>query len=216
MDNYIEYIRRGLVFAPEKKFYRAQSAVPIFIAFLCLVYGVVLKGAYLYAALGLIIFGVITIIVVFSLSAHEFTVKNRLTMQVAFCINWMVQFSGMATIVFVMKLGFNVCVFLIYLPAIIIPLLSGLNTSKKLKRKDHFEKRKITPGTVGLGGTIAWIIGSNIAALFRNVSQSTVAIVIVVCAIIINCAFSLGLLSIQRLYYISKYNLEEELQQINI
>ena len=46
----------------------------------------------------------------------------------------------------------------------------------------------------------------NLAAIFRDVDQSTAAIVILICFTILNGFMSLGLLSFQKLYYLNKYD----------
>ena len=44
----------------------------------------------------------------------------------------------------------------------------------------------------------------NFAALFRNAEQSVIVIIILICFTIVNSILSVGLLSIQRLYYLNK------------
>ena len=48
------------------------------------------------------------------------------------------------------------------------------------------------------------IMGMNFAAIFRNMDQAAAIIVMLVIFTTLNIIFSFGLLSVQRLYYLSK------------
>ena len=102
--------------------------------------------------------------------------------------------------------GFTPWFLLIYLPVILIPLFQGIKIHKALKKPDY-DPQKIAKVNTKVSLFFYGILGMNFAAIFRNVDQSIAFIVVLFCFSILNGLMSLGLLSLQKLYYMKKFKI---------
>lgn len=205
IDNITEYIKSGLGIAPEKKQFRMLVSAPFIMTLtMGLIPGIVLGGYQLILSITMIVTSLVMIIAVFILSNQKFTVKNRLILQILIYSNWILQISLLELMYFSIMSSFSVFLYLIYIPPILIPLLLGINAAKKIKKDTLFNTQKILHSGVRVSLTMSGIIGMNFAAIFRNTSQKTAYIVVLTGCTIITSFLSIGLLSIQRLYYLLK------------
>ena len=104
----------------------------------------------------------------------------------------------------------NFWILLIYIPNILIPLFAGIKIHKGLINSSYNVKR-MTKSNIQSVGFLTGIMGMSFAAIFRNMDQNVAFIVVLLCFSILNGFMSLGLLSIQKLYYIKKYDLSDTL-----
>lgn len=205
IDNIIEYIKSGLGIAPEKKQFRMLVSAPFIMTLtMGLIPGIVLGGYQLILSIMMMITALIMTIAVFILSNQKFTVKNRLILQILIYSNWILQISFLELMYFSIMFPYSIFLYLIYIPPILIPLLLGINAAKKIKKDTLFPSKKILHSGVRVSLIMSGIIGMNFAAIFRNTSQKTAYIVVLTCCAIITSFLSIGLLSIQRLYYLLK------------
>lgn len=205
INNVIEYIKSGLGFVPEPKLFRKLGSGSGILTFLVgLIPGIVLGGYWMLISIIMIVSFLITMIVVYVLSAKELTVKNRLILQVIICLSWIWQMSLLVTMFYTMAYGINIYLFLLNIPTILIPLLLSVKASKKLKKDTPFNSREISHSHIRITGSMTGIIGMNLAAIFRNVGQNTAIIIVLSSLLFLTYLFSFGLLSIQRLYYLYK------------
>lgn len=143
IDNITEYIKSGLGIAPEKKQFRMLVSAPfIMILTMGLIPGIVLGGYQLILSIMMMITALIMTIAVFILSNQKFTVKNRLILQILIYSNWILQISFLELMYFSIMFPYSVFLYLIYIPPILIPLLLGINATKKSKKILCFRLKK--------------------------------------------------------------------------
>lgn len=142
IDNITEYIKSGLGIAPEKKQFRMLVSAPfIMILTMGLIPGIVLGGYQLILSIMMMITALIMTIAVFILSNQKFTVKNRLILQILIYSNWILQISFLELMYFSIMFPYSVFLYLIYIPPILIPLLLGINATKKIKKDTLFPSK---------------------------------------------------------------------------
>ena len=145
------------------------------------------------------------ILSVFLLSSKEMTLKRCLCMDICIFGTWVLNLSILELMCFTMWKNFTPWFLFVYLPVILVPLFSGIKTHKELKKSGYTSKRLVR--NVRTIGFLSGILGMNFAAIFRNVDQGVAVIVVLLCFSILTAFMSLGLLSLQKLYYIKKYSI---------
>lgn len=169
-----------------------------------LIYGLILRNYWIYLSLFMIVEFFAAATIVIALSSRKLTIKRRLIIQIVINLSWILQISLIEIIVFTMTYGWHVCLLLLFLPIAVIPLLLGVRISRMIKNGNYISK-KITTNSLGLGGMMTGLIGMNFGAVFRNIEQGKAIIFILLVMLFLNCIFSMGLLYIQKLYYLLKY-----------
>lgn len=204
-DSISQYVTNGAIFKTKKK-YRENSWGPFLLSVLTgVVPGVVLKSFWIYLSISLILIGSLCVALIYIISAKECTLKKNLTMDSIIYSAWVCNISILEFMVFTIWKGLDFRFLLIYIPVIIIPVIAGVNVHKKLESA-NYEHNKNVSSNIRTTGFLSGILGMNLAAFFRDVDQSTAAIVILICFTILNGFMSLGLLSFQKLYYLNKYD----------
>lgn len=169
-----------------------------------LIYGLILENYWTYLSLFMLVEFFVAVTIVIALSSRKLTIKRRLVIQLVINLSWILQISLIEIIVFTMTYGWHVCLLLLFLPIVVIPLLLGVRISIMLKKGNYISK-KIKTNSLALGGTITGLIGMNFGAVFRNIEQGMAIILTLLVMLSLNCIFSMGLLYIQKLYYLIKY-----------
>lgn len=169
-----------------------------------LIYGLILENYWTYLSLFMLVEFFVAVTIVIVLSSRKLTIKRRLVIQLVINLSWILQISLIEIIVFTMTYGWHVCLLLLFLPIVVIPLLLGVRISIMLKKGNYISK-KIKTNSLALGGTITGLIGMNFGAVFRNIEQGMAIIFTLLVMLSLNCIFSMGLLYIQKLYYLLKY-----------
>lgn len=169
-----------------------------------LIYGLILENYWTYLSLFMLVEFFVAVTIVIALSSRKLTIKRRIVIQLVINLSWILQISLIEIIVFTMTYGWHVCLLLLFLPIVVIPLLLGVRISIMLKKGNYISK-KIKTNSLALGGTITGLIGMNFGAVFRNIEQGMVIIFTLLVMLSLNCIFSMGLLYIQKLYYLLKY-----------
>ena len=207
MNSMLQYVSTGSIFGKEKKTYRKNSIAPILLTLMAgTIPGIILKKYWLNMTFALWSISIICILTVFLLSSKEITLKRCLCMDVCIFGTWVLNLSILELMYFTMWKHFTPWFLFVYLPVILVPLFSAISTHKTLK-KSGYTARRIVRSNVRTIGFLSGILGMNFAAIFRNVDQSVAFIVVLLCFSILNAFMSLGLLSLQKLYYIKKLSL---------
>lgn len=169
-----------------------------------LIYGLILRNYWIYLSLFMLVEFFVAATIVIALSSRKLTIKRRLIIQIVINLSWILQISLIEIIVFTITYGWHVCLLLLFLPIAVIPLLLGVRISRMIKNGNYISK-KITTNSLGLGGMMTGLIGMNFGAVFRNIEQGKAIIFTLLVMLFLNCIFSMGLLYIQKLYYLLKY-----------
>lgn len=209
-ENCIEYIKTGLGLAPDRKLHIKMSSGPLLMAFtLGLLPGIVLNGAWLVLSMTMLSITVAAFIAVTVISSTGMTVKNRLILQVIIYSSFILAFCFVDVMYYAVVYGFNAVVVIIFIPSVITPVLLGIMMSRRINKDTPFTPKQMTKSTLKAGGIGLGIASMNFAALaFKGIDQETAIIIVLVLTAFLNVAMSVGLLSIQRLYYLSKLNKE--------
>lgn len=212
-ENCIEYIKTGLGLAPDRKLHIKISTGPLlWTLMLGLVPGIVLKGAWLVLSMTTLAITVAAFIAVVIISSKEMTVKNRLILQVIESLSFILAFCLVDIMFYAAQHGFNAVIIIIFIPPVLTPVLLGMMMSRKINKDTLFTRKEMRQIKLGAGG-IGLGVGSMglCRVFFKDIDQNTAIIIVLVLTEIINAAMSVGLLSIQRLYYLDKLNKREYL-----
>lgn len=120
---------------------------------------------------------------------------------------------------FTLLYGFTVSLLYIYIPVLLIPLLAGMKYAGAMRSDTPYEPGGIRDTNLSYIGYVAGIVGAGAGAVMvRSTDWSVILFFILfVCAALSSILLPFGLLSIQRLYYLSKLSkmgitLEEPVQ----
>ena len=213
-NNAKEYIRLGLPKNLDPDRYTVLAAGSVLLAIPAMA-GFENRAGFVFWAM-IFIFGVSTV-AVFVLSLKRFTIFNttfkQLLMQAIVSMTWFLQTMLLLLFLFLSTYGWHIGLLLLYLPSTIVPIVSCVLTSKGLKREKPFSHKPVYYGaTVAIGGAVGHsVFWCHLVLKDINYGSSIVlalALCMILCAI-----FSLGILSVQKLYYyykLKKYNLLPE------
>ena len=124
--------------------------------------------------------------------------KNRLILQTIIYIDFILQISLLELILFEPSIFLGI----FYLPPVLIPVLLGIKATKKIRKNTPFLSKEIIHSGLRVSGTMAGLAGISFAAIFlEDVSQEIILFILPFGLIIMASFLSIGLLSIQRLYY---------------
>lgn len=202
-ENISRYVSLGFNIETEK-FYRKICFGPLLLLiFIPVVHGSV--WSYLLAAMFLI--SIACVITAFKVSSGGLTLKEALWLDVVISVNWVLVLSYSVIKIFTMWQGFTPWLLLLCLPVVLVPLIVGIIIYISLKGENYNPKQATKAGIAPIG-MISGLLGWRIAKILgRHADQSTALIVVLICLCLINSVMSLGLLSLQKLYFIKKYHL---------
>ncbi|MBE6694578.1 MAG: hypothetical protein E7589_07425 [Ruminococcaceae bacterium] len=204
-DNVQLYVSNG--YKKNKESYRKACIGPVLLGIMAgLVPGVILKSYWLYMSVTLLVVSLACMLIVFWGSSRDLSLTRRLCLDTVIYGAWVLNLSILELMYFMMWKRFTPWFLLVYLPVILVPLFSGIQIHKALKKSDYNSK-KIVQSNVRTISFLSGILGMNFAAIFRNANQGVAFIVVLLCLSILNAFMSLGLLSLQKLYYIKKLNI---------
>lgn len=205
IENAKLYIKNGLGFVPIKKEFRKHSFAPLLTTLLMgVVPGVVLGFPWYLITIVMLCISLFTIFISFLYSQKIMSIKNRLILQLIVIVPWIIQLILIEIMYFSLIFQFNVCLLLLIIPIVLIPVLLGVKNHKEVCSEYIYNFKGVNRSRLRISGIIIGILGMNFAALFRNAEQSVIVIIILICFTIVNSILSVGLLSIQRLYYLNK------------
>lgn len=209
-ENCIEYIKTGLGFVPDRKQHIIMSTGSLILTLMLgLVIGFVLKGAWLFISMTMLVMSIAAFIATVIITSKGMTVKNRLIVQVIIALSFILALSCIDIMFYAAEYGFNIAVGIVFIPPAITPVLLGIRMSKKINKNVPFARKEMTKIKLRIGGMGLGIASMNIATFVsRDIGQDTAIIIFIVLSAIINIGMSIGLLSIQRLYYLDKLNKE--------
>lgn len=207
-ENCIEYIKTGLGFVPDRKQNIIMSAGSLILTLMLgLVPGFVLKGTWLFISMTMLAMSIAAFIATVIISSKGMTVKNRLIIQVIITLSFILALSFIDIMFYAAAYGFNIVVGIIFIPPAITPTLLGIRMSKRINKDVPFTRKEMTQIKLQFSGIGLGIASMNIATfVFKDIGKDTAIILFIVLSSIINIGMSIGLLSIQRLYYLDKLN----------
>lgn len=207
MNNIFQFVSTGSIFGNEKKTYRKNSIAPVLLTLMAgTIPGIILKKHWIYMTFALWIISIICSLTVFFISSKEITLKRCLWMDVCIFGAWVLDLSLLELMYLTIWKDFTPWFLLLLLPVIFVPLFSGIKIHKTLKKSEYGSKKN-AKSNIKTIGVLSGILGMNFAAIFRNVDQSTALVIVLLCLCILNAFMSLGMLSLQKLYYIKKYKI---------
>ncbi len=207
-ENCIEYIKTGLGFVPDRKQNIIMAAGSLILTLMLgLVPGFVLKGTWLFISMTMLAMSIAAFIATVIISSKGMTVKNRLIIQVIITLSFILALSFIDIMFYAAAYGFNIVVGIIFIPPAITPTLLGIRMSKRINKDVPFTRKEMTQIKLQFSGIGLGIASMNIATfVFKDIGKDTAIILFIVLSSIINIGMSIGLLSIQRLYYLDKLN----------
>lgn len=212
-NNIIEYIKRNML--PEKQ-YKKSILMSGIITCMGLLFGFILGPLWVQLGMFMLIVFVICTVIVFNLMSKKLTLKRQLIVQTIIYANLCLQLGTLEAIIYTSEYGMDINMFLLYLPVIIIPIVLCITTSIMLKKK---KKSNNKLGTIyaGIIGVISPLAGWRFSIIVNNsLSDNYTVPIILICLTIVNSAFSIGFLNIQKLYYLKKYDNTEMLSEVNL
>lgn len=204
MDNILIYIKMGLGIKPERKQYVSLGLFPLIATIMLgIIPGVIMKGVHLTILIILSVVSITEFVAITFLSFKPYTIKNRLLIQTLI-------YFGLIVTIALLELSFGllmikpIWIIVTYIPIVVVPLISGLIAHRQIAKDNSYDHRKFVSGRLKMSSFLFGIMGMNFAAIFRNMDQAAAIIVMLVIFTTLNIIFSFGLLSVQRLYYLSK------------
>lgn len=220
-ENVIKYIRAGCEPVLEDKFFNDQcKGLFVCTAFMATVPGIVLKGYFLLITILLYIANIVSAIALYKHTGYRVSHKTYLKAKVILCLSWVFEWSLLVLMCFAIGYGFRATVILLYVPVVATPLTMGYINYRKLKKPIEYNpKSKSTRvGSVGMVGFWSGMVITNVVrAVFGNVNveQNTAIAIVLICFSIVNTAKSRGLVDIQRIYFMKKYNITFDPETVN-
>lgn len=208
LEQLSQYVTAGSVEKEESAF-RKQSLLTIAFAVLVGILCATVKGFGPYMILAMFLVSLICVVIVFKLSSDIMSVKGCLWADALISGSLVFELSVAEFVCFTMWKGLTPWVLLVYMPVILTVAFFCISAHRVLKHA-NYNPQKPTKGNIGRIGFWSGIIGMHLGAiLFRSVDENTFPLIGLVCFGLLNCFMSIGLTSLQKLYYIRKYKLFE-------
>ena len=207
LGNLTYYVSKGAILGNSTKQYRNNSLGPLLLTILVgSVPGIVLLGYWIYLSFLMLLLGLVCIFTVYMISKKTLSLKRCLVLDTIIFGTWILELSIIEFMYLSMWQGINLLIGLIFIPTFILPVSAALKTHKALK-KPVYNSKTISNNNIRTIGFLSGLLGMNFAAIFRDVDQGIAFIIIMLCFSILNGLMSLGLQSLQKLYYIQKFQL---------
>jgi len=205
VENYIDYIRVGVILTYNKEFLKIFTPAKLFLAMICgVVPGIVLGGFWWRISVLMCVEVLVTAVVLKLLLSRQPTIKKRLVATSVISSSLIFELTLIELMFFALFWKFNAFLLLLLLPPILTPLLLGYRVSKKIKVDGVVVTNDFSHYKSGLIGLQSGLAGLGIGSFFRNVDQKTALIIALACFTAVNCILSCGLLSFQRLFFLCK------------
>ena len=207
LDNVKAHVLKGSLLGEEKNAYRIGSFLPSTAMIFACIFGGSLREIFGNLLLAMFLISLACVIIVFKVSKYGLFLHEALWLDAVISVTWFLNISILELFCFLMVRNFTPLFFLIYLPNVIVPLLSGFLIWKSLKNKNYGKKASMIP-TITVGGLGLGLICRRISRLIlKDASQKQVFMFALVTLCLLNCGASLGFLSLQKLYFIKKYKI---------
>ena len=199
-----------LVYVPRtriKRFLRKLSVWPfLFTVGFGLMPAMALGGHWLVIAISIMLLSFAAYIAVIVLTIKDITVKKRLIMQTLVFSVMILSISWVLILYFILIYGFTVFLFLIYVPPLLVPPLAGMKYAKAVRSDAPYDSSGNRDTTLSYIGYVSGTVGTGVGGvMLLRTGWSTILIYILfICAVLSSILLPFGLLSIQRLYYLSK------------
>lgn len=204
-DRLIRYIYGGTTLVQDSKKSMLFVAGPGWMTLMSIVPGVLNGGWSKCLLLTMIGFFLMSCIAVWLFSSKSPTIERMLISQLLICANWIFQLCSWITLFLVSGAGWSFGFLVLYIPVVLVPLVSGFFELKNLAKEGALPKVEGPAWSIGLIGGFSGYAGIRLARSLGEMSQKTVGIIMCIGSTIIVSFLSLGLLNIQRLYLLHKY-----------
>ena len=168
--------------------------------------GVILRGHWIYLTLAMYLISIACMVSVFILTSQVPTLEEWLWIHFIVYAGWVLDLSILMLMYFTIWKGFFPWLLLMHVPAIIVPLILGIKIYHMLK-SDNYNPQKIAKGNFKTVGFSTGLVGVSFASIFRNVDHSTAFIIVLTIFTLINGLMSIGLVFIQKIYFMYKYKI---------
>lgn len=213
MDNYINYVKGGLIWPADKKGFIAVTGGLIIFTFPAAWMGFMLGGVWKLLSIIMLSVYIIANIVVLILLCFKLTAIRRLWLQIIMTFDWVIGLLLVQSILTVSYFGFQWWMIVSYIMPIITPVLLGVIKYNEIKKRKINSKVSLGVGTSVIGGSLGFIVTMLLKDDLKALSQLDVRIIMFLLITLMHAYFSIQFLSIQRLYYVYKYKLSTVLDE---
>jgi hypothetical protein len=211
ISNLTKYVRSGITDIPTRFDFVKQMLGIILFVILTGLYPGILGGVHLLLTILMIFIAILNTIILFKISSYTLTLRRCWMLKSVIYVTYVLEFLLIELTYSFMLTGFNIAFLLLGLPIIIIPLWMGIRNNKIFKKDIEYNPKSTTKSNMGIIGFTSGIVGVSLgAAIFKNFDQTVVIIIAVIILSLINSVMSIGLLSIQKVYFAQKYRITFE------
>ena len=211
ISNLTKYVRSGITDIPTRLDFVKQMLGIILFVILTGLYPGILGGVHLLLTILMIFIAILNTIILFKISSYTLTLRRRWMLKSVIYVTCVLEFLLIELTYSFMLAGFNIAFLLLGLPIIIIPLWMGIRNNIIFKKDIEYNPKGTTKSNMGIIGFTSGIVGASLgAAIFRNIDHTIVIIIAVILLSLINSVMSIGLLSIQKVYFAQKYRITFE------
>ncbi|MBR2926605.1 MAG: hypothetical protein IKC31_03390 [Clostridia bacterium] len=205
IENVSQYVTLDVVYDMDETQHKQVSILLSILAFtLGIILGAPLRSYWIYISLAMCCISLVCAIIVFVVCRNGLTLKSGLWLSTLTCAEWVVGSCIIELMIFTHWKGFSPWFLLSFLPVVFVPLFVGIKIHNALKKTDYTPKNTARYAKIpfGLGA-----LGGGIAAILHTVDPNLLFIAALLSLNLISACLSLKLLSLQKLYYIKKYNI---------
>jgi hypothetical protein len=211
ISNLTKYVRSGITDIPTRLDFVKQMLGIILFVILTGLYPGILGGVHLLLTILMIFIAILNTIILFKISSYTLTLRRCWMLKSVIYVTYVLEFLLIELTYSFMLTGFNIAFLLLGLPIIIIPLWMGIRNNKIFKKDIEYNPKSTTKSNMGIIGFTSGIVGVSLgAAIFKNFDQTVVIIIAVILLSLINSVMSIGLLSMQKVYFAQKYRITFE------
>jgi hypothetical protein len=211
ISNLTKYVRSGITDIPTRFDFVKQMLGIILFVILTGLYPGILGGVHLLLTILMIFIAILNTIILFKISSYTLTLRRCWMLKSVIYVTYVLEFLLIELTYSFMLTGFNIAFLLLGLPIIIIPLWMGIRNNKIFKKDIEYNPKSTTKSNMGIIGFTSGIVGVSLgAAIFKNFDHTVVIIIAVILLSLINSVMSIGLLSIQKVYFAQKYRITFE------
>ncbi len=200
-DIVVEYLNKEMIAVDDYKTVAISSGL---IMFWGIIPAIFVGSYWSYIGIGMLLMFAVCMCLIFHLMSNELTLKKKIQIQALIFLSWYLQFSSLSTSIFIVTYGINYKLIFIYLPSVLVSLLSFILTSIMLKKK-NLTRRKVSSiqglGVVSITGFFGWRMAS---ILDETSTKDNTVPIILICSTVVISILSIGFLNFQKLYYLNK------------
>lgn len=207
LENISRYVSLGSCFNEDEKAYRKMCVITAIMTFIALIpLSSALKGVWSSIAFAVFLISIACAIAAFKVSYYGLTLREALWFDAIISGLWIIDFSYCELMLLSIWQEFTPLFLLVCLPVLLVPLLVGFRIYRKLKSKNYNPRNVKKAGPIAGAGFASGLLGRHFAKALSSNPNALLVVAIVSCSIV-SAGMSLGLLSLQKLYFIKKYRL---------